>query len=148
MNVSLQNWVAQGWIKEHKTSPQEIASLLAVADRDLANAQIETLAAEWRLIIAYNSALRAATAALAAAGFRVSTQVSHHYYGIESLGFTIGLEARLITQFDRFRKKRNLSAYEQSGAVSELEASEMSALARDLRSRVQEWLEKHHPDLL
>lgn len=146
--MSLQNWVAQGWIKEHKTSPQEIASFLAVADRDLANAQIETLAAEWRLIIAYNSALRTATAALAAAGFRVSTRVSHHYYGIESLGFTIGLEARLMTQFDRFRKKRNLSAYEQSGAVSELEASEMIALAQDLRSRVQEWLEKRHANLL
>jgi hypothetical protein len=85
---------------------------------------------------------------LAATGFRISTQVSHHYYGIESLGFTIGLEARLITRFDRFRKKRNLSAYEQAGAVSELEASEMIALAQDLRSRVQEWLAKHHPDLL
>lgn len=146
--MSLQNWVAQGWIQEHKTSPQEIASLLAVADRDLANAQIETLAAEWRLIIAYNSALRTATAALAAAGFRVSTHVSHHYYGIESLRFTIGLESKLITRFDRFRKKRNLSAYEQSGAVSELEAAEMIILARDLRSRVQEWLKKHHADLL
>ena len=146
--MSLQNWLAQGWIREHRTSPEEIASLLAVADRDLANAQIETLAAEWRLIIAYNSALRTATAALAAAGFRISTQVSHHYYGIESLGFTIGLEARLITQFDRFRKKRNLSAYEQSGAVSEQEATEMTVLARDLRSRVQEWLTKNHPDLL
>jgi hypothetical protein len=146
--VSLQNWVAQGWIQQHKTSPQEIASLLAVADRDSANAQIQSLAAEWRLIIAYNGALQTANAALAAAGFRVSTQASHHYYGIESLRFTIGLESKLITQFDRFRKKRNLSAYEQSGAVSELETSEMIVLARDLRSRVQEWLEKHHPDLL
>lgn len=146
--MSLQNWLAQGWIQEHKTSPAEIASLLAVSDRDLANAQIETLASEWRLIIAYNSALRTSTAALAATGFRVSTQVSHHYYGIESLRFTIGLESRLIAQFDRFRRKRNLSAYEQSGAVSELEASEMIALARHLRSRVQEWMEKHHPDLL
>ena len=146
--MSLRNWLAQGWIQEHKTSPEEIASLLALADRDLLNAQIESLATEWRLIIAYNGALRTAAAALAAAGFRVSTQVSHHYYGIESLAFTIGLEAKLITRFDRFRKKRNLSAYEQSGAVSELEAKEMIVLARDLRSRVQKWLENHHPDLL
>ena len=79
--MSLQNWVAQGWIQEHKTSPQEIASLLAVADRDLANAQIETLAAEWRLIIAYNSALRTATAALAAAGFQ-----SPHRFPITTMG--------------------------------------------------------------
>ena len=60
--------------------------------------------------------------------------------------FTIGLEAKLITRLDRFRKKRNLSAYER--AVSELEAKEMIVLARELRSRVQKWLENHHPDLL
>ncbi len=146
--MSLQNWLARGWIREHKSSRDEIARLLAVADRDIANAEVPTLAAEWRLIIAYNSALRTSTAALAASGFRVSTQVSHHYYGIESLRFTIGLEPALITRFDRFRKKRNLSAYEQSGAVSELEVSEMIALARELRSRVQQWLEQQHPDFL
>jgi hypothetical protein len=146
--VSLQNWLAQGWVQEHKTSPQEISALLAVADRDLANAQVPNLSAEWRLIIAYNSALRSATAALAAAGYRLSTQVSHHYYAIESLTLTVGVEPKLVRQLDRFRKKRNMSAYEQSGAVSELEAGEMLTLARELRAHVQSWLEKSHPSLL
>ena len=35
MKVSLQDWLKFGWLKEHKTSRQEIADLLAVADRDL-----------------------------------------------------------------------------------------------------------------
>jgi uncharacterized protein (UPF0332 family) len=146
--VSLQDWVAQGWIQEHKTSPEEIRSLFALADRDLEDAQVANLSAEWRLIIAYNSALRSATAALAAAGYRPSAQASHHYYVIESLHFTIRAEAKLITQLDRFRKKRNISTYEQSGVVSDQEAAEMLALARELRVRVQQWLEKHHVKLL
>jgi hypothetical protein len=148
MNVSLQDWVAQGWILEHESSPEEIRGLLAVADRDLANAQVPNLSAEWQLIIAYNSALRSATAALAASGFRPSTQGSHHYYVIESLHFTILAEAKLITQLDRFRKKRNLSAYEHSGAVSDQEASEMLVLAHELRVRVEQRIAKVHPNLL
>ena len=32
--MSLQNWLNNGWLAEHRTSPQEIAALLAVADRD------------------------------------------------------------------------------------------------------------------
>jgi hypothetical protein len=38
MKVSLQEWLRFGWLKEHKTSRQEIADLLAVGDRDLPSA--------------------------------------------------------------------------------------------------------------
>jgi hypothetical protein len=43
--------------------------LLELADRDLKNSQVMELDADWRLNIAYNAALQAATAALAASGF-------------------------------------------------------------------------------
>lgn len=146
--MTLQNWVAQGLIQKHKTSPEEIRSLLAVADRDLANAQITQLSAEWRLMIAYNGALQSASAAMAAAGFRVSTKVSHHRYLIESLQFTVGAETKVVNQLDRFRKKRNISAYEQSDTVSDQEASEMIDLARKVRKLVQVWLVERHAELL
>jgi hypothetical protein len=32
--VSLQDWARNGWLTEHQSSPQEIADLLALADRD------------------------------------------------------------------------------------------------------------------
>jgi hypothetical protein len=146
--VSLQNWLAQGWIQKHKTSREEIRNLLAVADRDLANAQIAQLSAEWRLMIAYNGALQSANAAIAANGFRVSTKVSHHRYLIESLLFTIRAEPKLVNQLDRFRKKRNISAYEQSETVSDHEADAMIKLASEVRYLVQTWLAKHHAGLL
>jgi hypothetical protein len=54
----------------------------------------------------------------------------------------------LIQRMDQFRKKRNISDYERAGLVSEQEAEEMEALARDLRKKVEEWLKANHPHLL
>ncbi len=69
--MSLHDWLKNGWLIEHQTSPQEIADLLSVADRDLDNCQAAGLSPDWKLSIAYNAALQMATAALAAAGYRV-----------------------------------------------------------------------------
>ncbi len=59
--MSLQDWLTNSWLVEHKTSPQEIADLLGVADRDLEDCKSEGLSADWRMNIAYNAALQAAT---------------------------------------------------------------------------------------
>ena len=52
-----------------------------------------------------------------------------------------------VEQFDRFRKKRNLSAYERSGAISDQEAEEMRSLAERLREAVGQWIQTAHPEL-
>ena len=39
--MSLRDWLRNSWLTEHATSPEEIAALLALVERDLANAQIE-----------------------------------------------------------------------------------------------------------
>ncbi len=67
MSVSLQDWLKKGWLVEHQTSRKEIADLLGMADRDLVQCQTPHLSADWQLGIAYNAALQAAIAALAAA---------------------------------------------------------------------------------
>jgi HEPN domain-containing protein len=118
-----------------------------MADRDLAQCRTPNLSPDWQLNIAYNAALQAATAALAAAGYRTAME-AHHYRVIQSLAFTIKVEPRLIAQLDKFRKKRNIGSYEQAGAVSEQEAKEMFALAKNLRDEVEKWLHSNHPELL
>lgn len=35
--MTLREWLDNTWLVEHKTSPEEIANLLGLADRDLAN---------------------------------------------------------------------------------------------------------------
>jgi hypothetical protein len=136
-----------GWLVEHKASVREIADLLALADRDLGASRTVGLDADWRLNIAYNAALQAATAALAACGFRAERE-AHHYRVVQSLALTVGADVALVQLLDQFRRKRNLGAYERAGMVSDQEAEEICALAAAVRNLVVAWLEKEHPELL
>ena len=145
--MSLSDWVRNGWLTTHTTSPAEIRDLLDVVERDLLDSATEGLSADWRLNIAYNAALQAATAALAAAGYR-ATRDQHHYRIIQSLGETIGADARLVTAFDAFRKKRNISGYDRAGLVSDAEVKAMREMALQLRDEVLAWLRRTHPALL
>lgn len=145
--MSLRDWLRNSWLVEHKTSQSEIAALLAIVERDLANAKVVGLADDWKFNIAYNAALQAATAALAATGFRAARE-QHHYRTIQSLALTIGWPAAKVDQFDRFRKKRNIIGYESAGVVSEREAREMHELAVELRDEVVTWLRKNYPKLM
>ena len=115
--MTLQSWLHNDWLKPHKTSRNEVSDLFALIERDLADCQAAGLSADWRLNIAYNAALQAATIALAASGYRAGQ--SHHYRIIQSLAHTIAAPATLIAQFDQFRKKRNLGGYERAGVASD-----------------------------
>src|SRR5467141_771495 len=110
--MSLSDWLKGGWLTEHKSSAREIADLLNLADRDLADCRVVGLSADWQLNIAYNAALQSATAALAAAGYRAGRD-AHHYRVIQSLAFTAGADRALIAQLEQFRKKRNIGGYER-----------------------------------
>ena len=144
--MSLRDWQKNSWLVEHESSSEEIAALLAIVERDLANAKVAGLGDDWRLSIGYNAALQGATAALAASGFRAARE-QHHFRTIQSLALTIGWPAAKVERFDRFRKKRNMIGYETAGVVSEQEAREMHELAVGLRDEVLAWLRKQHPKL-
>ncbi len=47
--MSLQNWLNNGWLTEHRTSLQEITALLAVTDRDLSDCKTSGLSPDWQL---------------------------------------------------------------------------------------------------
>lgn len=145
--MSLADWLKNSWLVEHESGAEEIAALLAIVERDLANATLAGLSDDWKLNIAYNAGLQAATAALAAAGYRAARE-QHHYRTIQSLALTIGWPVAKIDRFDRYRKKRNIGGYEVAGVVSALEAREMHELASGLRDDVVAWLRKRHPRLL
>jgi len=145
--MTLKDWLNNGWLVEHKTSPQEINQFLSLAESDLKNSDVAGLDLDWQLKIAYSAALCLANAALAASGFRATHDNSHHRI-IGSLAHTIGAEKRLVDTFDAFRKKRNISQYETAGMVSDTEAREMKALARELERRVTACLKTNHPELL
>jgi len=144
--MSLKLWLENGWLKEHKPTSREIAELLAVADRALKDCEIPELSNEGKLNMGHNAALQSSAAALAAAGYRASRE-GYHYYVIQSLSFTLQLEGRIIRRLDKLRRKRNVSDYERTGTVTEQEAEEMIALAKQLRDDVEQWLRAHYPRL-
>jgi HEPN domain-containing protein len=146
MKMSLEDWLKDKLIVKHRPSPGEIAELLHICDRDLEEVAIIGLSPDWRLSIAHNAALQAARVALAAVGYRARKE-GQHYLVLQSLAFTIEADPATIRQLDKFREKRNISDYERAGLVTEQEAKEMIALAKQLRRDVEQWLRTHHPGL-
>ena len=144
--MTLELYFRNEWIRKHESSPEEMANLFAIADRDIEQSQTPGLGPEWRFDIAYNAALQLAVAALAAAGYQAERQ-SKHQRSIECLAFTVGSPAQDVDFLDRCRRKRHVAIYEQVGAVSDQEAEEMIALSRRLRRQVGDWISREHPEL-
>ncbi len=144
----LQQWLNNRWLAEHQTSSDEISGLFAVIERDLQNAAVAELSPDWKLAIAYNAALQCSIAALAAHGYRPGRGGSHHYYAIQSLGYTLGIDDAVIRTLDAFRKKRNIADYERAGLVTNTEAEELVDLATELRDHLASWLRSSRPDLI
>ena len=145
--MSLQNWLRNSWVVEHTSSSEEIGNLLRLSDRDLAACRAKGLPADWRFAIAYNAALQAATAALAASGYRASRE-NHHYRIIQSLEFTIAPGTKVVATLDGFRKKRNVSSYDVAGSISDEEADQVFELATDIRTKVEKWIRATYPRLM
>jgi hypothetical protein len=144
--MTLGDWQRSRHLIEHAPSRQEIQGLMRGAAQDIGDSKVPGLSAGGRFSFAYNAALRMATAALAASGYRAS-RVQHHFRVIHSPAFTIEADPSLVDLLDRFRKKRNMSMYEHPGMISEYEADEMVTVAVRLRSTIESWLHRNHPKL-
>lgn len=86
--MSLDRWVANGWLVPHQASPQETNDLLDAARSDLDDAR-QDISPGWRFAIAYNAALRLCTAALQSAGYR-PTRDQKHYRTLAALPLLLG----------------------------------------------------------
>jgi hypothetical protein len=145
--MSLALYLRNRWIRRHTPSRDEIARLLAIANRDIEQSQIPGLGSEWRFDIAYNAALQLATAALAASGYQAERQ-NKHMRTIECLEFVANPDQSTVSFLDRCRRKRHAAVYDQVGAISDHEADEMLAAAIRLRGEIASWLQDEHPELL
>lgn len=141
--MSLSDWLANRWLVAHEGSVEEIRDLFAVVDRDLEDAAVPRLSADWRLGITYNAALQLATLALAASGYRPGRERAHER-AILSLRETIGVSAATVDLLDAVRRKRNRGSYERAGTTSAAEAAELHRVVTELRRDVVQWLKKTH----
>jgi hypothetical protein len=144
--VSLRDWVTNHWLVAHEASAQEIGDLLAVVDRDLADAAVPRLSPDWQLGITYNAALQLATLALVAEGYRPGRERAHER-AILSLRETVRSSPKTVDFLDVIRRKRNQINYEHVGTTSAAEAAELHRVVTALRAEVVRWLRQHHPAL-
>ena len=128
--MSLDAWRDSRLIVEHEASQQEISDLLGIVETDLKDARIPALSPDRRLACCYNAILTAARAALRAVGYRVPKgTANHHYYAIQSLRFTVLLDAVTVQQIESMGKKRVMANYVRVGEVSQSMVEDALAFA-------------------
>lgn len=144
--MRLQQWATNGWLRPHRTTPGQVADLLAIVDRDLEDSERD-LSPDWQFGIAYNAALKLCTVLLYASGYRPEKNLAH-YRTLSALPLILG-DARKddADYLDACRAKRNTAEYDAAGTVSQSEADELRAFATELRLDVIAWLKSHHPAL-
>ncbi len=145
--MTLDTWLSNRWVTPHTATTHEITDLLVAAARDLSDAA-KDLSPAWRFAIAYNAALRLATAALHSAGYRAARE-QKHYRTLAALPLLLGHDALELAGFlDSCRARRHEITYESLAVVTNDEADELIEAALELDGRVRAWLRTTRPDLL
>lgn len=140
--------MAQGRLQPQATSAQEIADLLAVADRGLKDAQATVISTDLRFSAAYDAALTLATVVLRCLGYR-TRGVAHHATTFEALPLVMGEEAQAHADlFEACRMKRNVTHYRRAGEVTLQEVEELLGAAVAFRGEVEAWVGAHHPQYI
>lgn len=145
--MRLQQWKSNGWLQAHRTSPAQIADLLAIVDRDLEDS-LRDLSPDWQFGIAYNAALKLCTILLYACGYRPEKNLAH-YRTLAALPLILGDDRKDDADYlDTCRAKRNTAEYDTAGTVNRSEADELREFTRELRNDVITWLKANHPTLV
>ena len=83
----------------------QLAKLLAAAQRNIADAQLQGLSTENRFDAAYKAIMQLAMVALNANGYRTLTsKPGHHQTAIQTLPLTVGLSQAKVIVLDALRK--------------------------------------------
>ncbi len=147
--MTLQQWRDNGWIAEVDRSRVEVANLLGIAQREIADGSLEGMSADGVFDHAYGAVRTLCQVALHACGYSVPKGTDQHLRTIESLKFTLGGEwVEAADHYDRCRRMRHQSLYDRSGVVRAKDAFDLLASAKALADTVRQWLSKNHPDLV
>ncbi len=145
--MTLKQWSDNGWLRTHKTTPEEIENLFQIVDRDLKDACSE-LSADWQFGIAYNAALKLCTILLYSEGYEAERNLQH-YRTIQALPKILGSEKNDDTVYlDTCRAKRNTAEYDSVGVATDRDSDELIAFVKGFREEVLEYLRIKHPGLL
>ncbi|MEK6543471.1 MAG: hypothetical protein AABZ44_03440 [Elusimicrobiota bacterium] len=146
--MSLQDFLDSGKLKPHRASAEEIHMLFEVVKRDLADAKVPGLSEDRRFTIAYNAALQAGRAFLAAEGYRTAGQ-GHHYTVFQALRQLLDKKHHhVLAYLDDCRSKRNLAEYLGTEVTSAQEVAELTREAQVFSKLLHGLISSRHPRLV
>lgn len=136
IKMSFDDWLANGHLKRHVSSRDELEKLYRVIRRDIKAAGNRKMDDDWRFVAAYNAALQSAGAALKAAGYEVPKAGGAHFQTIESLKLTIRDDGTIVDPLQKFRAKRGggISKKLRLPAIRRLRSCESSRQNYSIRS--------------
>ena len=147
--MTLEQWLDNSWLTKIKPSAYQVRNLLALAEREMADASLDGISDDGKFDHGYSAVRSLCQAALHAAGFDVPKGGRQHERVIESVRFTLGDDwAADADFFDQCRRMRHKTLYEGTGIASPKDASDLLSAAKKLRRAVDAWLKKNHPKLL
>lgn len=145
--MSLQNLVGIS-LETVEPNAQQVRSLLAAADRNIADAHISGLSEENQFDAAYKAIMQLAMLGLMANGYRTLTsKPGHHQTAIQTLALTVQWPSEKIWPLDALRKQRNLTDY-SGDLVSKAAVDSCLNNAMALRAHVHGWLQAQRPGWL
>ena len=149
MSMPCDEFLADGSLRAHRTSPQEIADLWQAVHRDLRDARSVSISADRRFAIAYNSALLLTKITLAALGYRTASGGGKHWVALMAAQELLPQEfSAMISYFNQCRRLRNTVEYDRAGLISERDAFELIVEAENFGRGIYHWLQQNHPSLI
>lgn len=144
--MSLQRSANPGWVRPHHTRPREIQDPLAIAKRDLADAE-NRISADWRFGSVSNVARKLWTILMYAPGYRPEKSLLH-YRTLPALPGSLGSERESDAEdLDACRIERNTVEYDYAGMASRRDAEALTGLARGLCEAVMTWSQEQPREL-
>ena len=139
--MSIEELISAGNIHPFQATQEEIDKAMAIAERDLKLAEsILDESLDWSYSIAYNAVLQACRAYMFRQGYRPAATEAHKT-AIEFMKLSLDEPIKsTVEYFDRVRKKRHRTVYDQVGLVTEREAKQLLSKAREFLDYISDSL--------
>lgn len=129
--MTIDKLLKEGKLHRFKATQDEIEKPLEIAERDLSVAEkIFEENLDWSFAIAYNAILQACRAYILFSGYRPATSEMHKTVFEFMEVMSEESHKEMITYFDRARRKRHRTLYNEVGLVSREEVLELLMQAR------------------
>jgi len=136
--MSVDRLLEEGKVHRFEATRDEIKKSLGIAKRDLSlGEKIFEEDLDWCFSITYNAILQACRAYMLSLGYRAASSQGHKavFQFMELMMEEPYKE--MITYFDRARKKRHRTMYDEVGLVSKGEAKELLQMAKGFIAEIE-----------